>query len=82
MQDTPDKVSAESLSHVGRLVELGLRTDAFVDVSSEFEEDTNLPTNNVPSVEEEQRMSKAILAMVGLGVVGVLLALAEREVRS
>ena len=82
MQDTPDKVSAESLGHVGRLVELGLRTDAFVDVSSDFEEEANLPTTIEPSTEDEQRTSQLVFAMVGLGVLGVLLALAEREVRS
>jgi hypothetical protein len=30
MEDTPDKVSEESLGAVGRLVELGLRSGAFV----------------------------------------------------
>ena len=67
---------------MGRLVELGLRTDAFVDVSSDFEEEANLPTTIEPSTEDEQRTSQLVFAMVGLGVLGVLLALAEREVRS
>ena len=48
MEDTPDKVSEESLAHVGRLVELGLRTNAFLDMPDEVNNTTDT-TNNISS---------------------------------
>ena len=45
--DTPDKVSAESLAHIGRLLELGLREGAWLDV------ETN-QSDVSPTVEEDQ----------------------------
>ena len=61
MEDTPDKVSAESLESVGRLVELGLLSNAFVDVSP-TDEEGNLsgPADDEPTPEEvESAGSKA-----------------------
>ena len=79
MEDTPDKVSAESLGAVGRLVELGLRTYAFVDIAEDLEsaENTTEP-NELPSntASENDTGSKtlAMLAAVGLfSVLGLIL---------
>ncbi len=80
MEDTPDKVSASSLERVGRLVELGLRTQAFLDLE---------PPVETPQVEEEvavvepttpdsaQNTGLAILAGFGLGLVLGLIAFTE-----
>ena len=79
LEDTPDKVSAESLGAVGRLVELGLRTYAFVDIAEDLEsaENTTEP-NELPSntASEDDTGSKtlAMLAAVGLfSVLGLIL---------
>jgi glutaminyl-peptide cyclotransferase len=45
--DTPDKVSAESLAHIGRLLELGLREGAWLDA------ETN-QSDVSPAVEEDE----------------------------
>ena len=86
MEDTPDKVSAESLAKVGRLVELGLRTDAFVNINPSTdptgEEDT-------PSVEEpEEGESEAhphqntgLVVMASVGLVSILGLLVVIEAR-
>ena len=80
MEDTPDKVSASSLERVGRLVELGLRTQAFLDLE---------PPVETPQVEEEvavvepttpdsaQNTGLAVLAGLGLGLVLGLIAFTE-----
>ena len=46
MEDTPDKVSAESLESVGRLVELGLRTGAFVELNVQNETTDDAPEDS------------------------------------
>lgn len=53
MEDTPDKVSAESLGSVGRLVELGLLTGAFVDVRAPAEEPQE------PTGEENEELNES-----------------------
>ena len=53
MEDTPDKVSAESLGHVGRLVELGLLTDAFIGLGNQTE-----PANETNTVQIEPPISQ------------------------
>lgn len=55
MEDTPDKVSAESLGHVGRLVELGLRTNAFI-----IEE----PSSTVDDVVEDEKRNQSTSPVV------------------
>lgn len=85
MEDTPDKVSAESLGSVGRLVELGVLTGAFVDVKPPVEEAEN------PSVGLEDPLTETgagdggfeplqftALAVV-LVIVGVALAVYRRS---
>lgn len=57
MEDTPDKVSAESLGHVGRLVELGLRTDAFIDLVNQ----TEMPNE----MDAEQHVEKTPISQPG-----------------
>ena len=78
MQDTPDKVSAESLAFVGRLVELGLRTNAFVTIEDVKNENTTLDSdgqnNNVSDTTREDdilRGSPQIAAIAALGLLGV-----------
>lgn len=79
MEDTPDKVSAESLGAVGRLVELGLRTYAFVDIAEDNEraENTTEPNetpSNTASEDDSGSKSLAVLAAVGLfSVLGLIL---------
>lgn len=79
MEDTPDKVSADSLEQVGRLVELGLRTQAFIDIEPE----TTVPTSQdeavVVAVETtpSSNTGLAVLAAVGLGLVLGLIGTTE-----
>lgn len=82
MEDTPDKVSAESLAHVGRLVELGLRTNAFVSIGPVQEQSPSEATNTTtvePSDEPEHQESRTlfIIATVGLTSTIGLLVLVE-----
>ena len=81
MEDTPDKVSAESLGSVGRLVELGLRTQAFVNIAEEVqevqevEEDVELTAEEATSDEtavEESSGSKTLTAFAALGLFSIL----------
>lgn len=79
MEDTPDKVSAESLQAVGQLVELGLRTNAFVDVgSNESETNPPEPSDAEPSsnddVETTGSVRLASMAAVGLfAIIGLII---------
>ena len=81
MEDTPDKVSAESLAHVGRLVELGLQTNAFVGIEPFANQNQDEITNNTvePSDEPEHQESRTlfIIATVGLTSTIGLLVLVE-----
>lgn len=75
MADTPDKVSAESLSAVGRLVELGLRTHAFVDIAEDNnseEETPEKPTPEEADDEDEQQGSKTLALLAALGLIAIL----------
>ena len=74
MEDTPDKVSAESLGAVGRLVELGLRTYAFVDIAEDLDgENTTEPTESSNNTEsEEDTGSKSLAALAAIGLFSVL----------
>ena len=79
MEDTPDKVSAESLQAVGQLVELGLRTNAFVDVGSSDSE-TNLPepSDTEPSSDDDVETTGSVrlasMAAVGLfAIIGLII---------
>ena len=81
MEDTPDKVSAESLQAVGQLVELGLRTNAFVDVGSSDSE-TNLPepSDTEPSSDDDVEATGSVrlasMAAVGLfAIIGLIITL-------
>ena len=79
MEDTPDKVSAQSLQAVGQLVELGLRTNAFVDVgSNESETNPPEPSDAAPSsnddVETTGSVRLASMAAVGLfAIIGLII---------
>lgn len=80
MEDTPDKVSAESLAKVGRLVELGLRTDAFVDINPTMDITDEGNTTYVDQPDEGEASNPnrntglTIMAAVGLvGILGLLL---------
>ena len=84
MEDTPDKVSAESLAHVGRLVELGLRTNAFVSIGPLEEQSPSGATNTItvePSDEPEHQESRTlfIIATAGLTSTIGLLVLVESK---
>ena len=61
-QDTPDKVSAESLESVGRIVELGLLTGAWTTIDTPLEqskqlEQSELSNNSEP--EQQQPIEEA-----------------------
>ena len=93
MEDTPDKVSAESLGRVGQLVELGLRTNAFVgiiDPASEVELGEGNGTETGSNAHDEQDAGAShnagsprltLLASMALGTVLAGLVLAEWKLR-
>ena len=75
-EDTPDKVSAESLGTVGRMVELGLRSGAWL-VSNSSEEEPTEPLNS-SEVEEDvkeeiETQAYPLLATVAALSIGILL---------
>ena len=85
-EDTPDKVSAESLQTVGRLVELGLKSNAWIWNSSirqsaeetqepEAEPETEDELNEVNEVKDDKLESKSypFLAFIGGSSVAILL---------
>lgn len=77
-EDTPDKVSAESLETVGRLVELGLRSGAWLMTNATQEESSepNIPQDETPTENEGQTaQTHPILAILALSSVGLLLLL-------
>jgi glutaminyl-peptide cyclotransferase len=94
MEDTPDKVSAESLGSVGQLVELGLRTNAFVGIiepssQTETNEGEGTEVNQSEGAEVEPSSSDdnsgsprlTLLASVALGTVLLGLIFAEWKLR-
>ena len=75
-EDTPDKVSAESLGTVGRMGELGLRSGAWL-VSNSSEEEPTEPLNS-SEVEEDvkeeiETQAYPLLATVAALSIGILL---------
>jgi glutaminyl-peptide cyclotransferase len=85
LEDTPDKVSAASLERVGRLVELGLRTDAFVGL---LEPATESPAANQSessndslhqNTSDPQRAEPNLAPFAAITLVLVLVALAVVE---
>ena len=74
MEDTPDKVSEESLAHVGRLVELGLRTNAFLNTADEVNNTKDTTTNNTstpPVIADAGDASTNYPLLVGLGLLSL-----------
>ena len=75
-EDTPDKVSAESLGTVGRMVELGLRSGAWL-VSNSSEEEPTEPLNSSEAEEdvkeEIETQAYPLLATVAALSIGILL---------
>lgn len=63
LDDTPDKVSAESLAHVARLVELGLRTGAWQAPDSVAEENTTKVNSNLT---DEAIVAAPLLALAAV----------------
>jgi hypothetical protein len=75
MEDTPDKVSAESLGAVGRLVELGLRTQAFVNLEGDIEGDDKTPTQTDSRTDvqpQDATGSKTLATLAAIGLFAVL----------
>ena len=75
MEDTPDKVSAASLGTVGRLVELGLRSDAFVNVnptSEPLENDTSVSVDESKDDQTGTNRSPALALVAFLGLVSIV----------
>ena len=71
MEDTPDKVSAESLGAVGRLVELGLRTQAFVNLGEEVESGDDQPPHADSDADVEDEVSTGSKTLASLAAVGL-----------
>ena len=72
-EDTPDKVSANSLAHIGRLLELGLRLGSWLDV--EQNQSSSIPIESENSTEAFHPLVTgsifsliAIIALVFLGL--------------
>jgi len=77
-QDTPDKVSAQSLETVGRLVELGLRSGAWLMTNATQEEipEPEVSQDETPIVTEEQTaQTYPYLLILAFSTIGVLLLL-------
>ncbi|MAH41011.1 MAG: hypothetical protein CMO41_02035 [Verrucomicrobiales bacterium] len=73
MEDTPDKVSAESLGAVGRLVELGLRTQAFVNLGEEIESGDDHPSHADADVEDGVSTgSKTLASLAAVGLFSII----------
>ena len=84
MEDTPDKVSEESLAHVGRLVELGLRTNAFLEMPAEVNNTMDTTTNNTstpPATADATDASTNYPLLVGLGLLSLAVAAAVVSTR-
>ncbi len=64
-EDTPDKVSAESLAHIGRLIELGLRQGSWLDTvqnqSETFSRDIEQPSSTFSPL-----VTSSIFALIAL----------------
>ena len=76
MEDTPDKVSAESLSAVGRLVELGLRTYAFVEFTEDDDATNDVPDETEPlneAADDGPKGSKTLAAFAAVGLLSILM---------
>ncbi len=75
-EDTPDKVSAESLETVGRMVELGLRSGAWL-INNSSQEDATEPlisSENETIVDEEiEAQSYPVLVLMASLSIGILL---------
>jgi hypothetical protein len=78
-EDTPDKVSAESLESVGRIVELGLLTGAWTTIDTPLEQLEKITNSNDTEIETEQQLiidvdsnngadSSTLLAILSLSV--------------
>ena len=72
-EDTPDKVSAESLAHIGRLLELGLREGSWLKIEVN-------QTKSTPPVEESQPSTYSpvvvgavftVIALILVGFIGL-----------
>ena len=68
-EDTPDKVSAESLAHVGRILELGLRQGSWL-----MEENATLQ-DDVEDKNEDASKYDAVVSFVVFSAIGVVLLL-------
>ena len=79
-EDTPDKVSAESLGTVGRMVELGLRSGAWMTantIQNETGEDNN--TMDETTVVDELPKSKTYPMLSIIATISVILLLLLRS---
>lgn len=74
MEDTPDKVSAESLERVGRLVEVALRTGALLNVDPQEQPESNDP-DPTPTDTETSSAPPRNSGLLALGLVGLFLIL-------
>ena len=64
-EDTPDKVSAESLAHIGRLLELGLREGSWLKVQ----------VNQTEPTQHQEEAQAATFGPVVIGAVFTVIAL-------
>ena len=62
-EDTPDKVSSESLAHIGRLLELGLREGSWLRI------DVGEPTTEIPEPTDESTTFSPIVSGIVLTTV-------------
>lgn len=86
-EDTPDKVSAQSLADVGLLVELGLRSNAWIydlplqeGTQDEGQEDSVPLTEDEPAANVEVYVGLGIAALIGLLATITLLVVLGRSV--
>ena len=89
-EDTPDKVSAESLETVGRLVELGLKSDAWIwNASIRMQQEVAEPIEVVEekserNVESESETYPFLASVAGISIFAiiVLIFILNRQMRT
>ena len=84
-EDTPDKVRAESLRDVGLLVELGLRSEAWIydfKALEDSEENLTQPDENVQDLNQEEIVLERHTGLAIAALIGVIGAMALMVVLS
>lgn len=86
-EDTPDKVSAESLETVGRLTELGLRSGAWLESNATQEEVQEPESTQEEEVAEDETLETkshpflTVMAACSIGILLLTVSFLQRNIR-